>query len=274
MSPFSSASASLRSYRATPAVRVRRPRAPSRPRRSRNSRRQSCRRCGRRRRPASWRRRAAASSPGGDDGDQRGGLAAFEGPRAAAKTVSCTGGLEAEDRSRKTESRSRSTEGCRRAKRAGRQTGEARRERTILDTIPNPESRAPDERQSEPVQVACLGRLGSRENASLRPAGSRLRELAGVAIDRHEQRSSGGSKATFGRPASAPIMNRVQMGSAASEPLRPSGWLSSKPTQTAVSRFGREPHEPGIAQVVRRAGLARGVVGEAQAARRAPRCPR
>ena len=36
-------------------------------------------------------------------------------------------------------------------------------------------------------------------------------------------------------------MNSVQMGSAAWAPLRPSGWLSSKPTQTTVSSSGVKP---------------------------------
>ena len=36
-------------------------------------------------------------------------------------------------------------------------------------------------------------------------------------------------------------MNVVQIGSAACDPLRPIGWLSSKPTQTTVSSSGVKP---------------------------------
>ena len=36
-------------------------------------------------------------------------------------------------------------------------------------------------------------------------------------------------------------MNCVQIGSAACAPLRPTGWLSSKPTQTTVSSSGVKP---------------------------------
>ena len=43
-----------------------------------------------------------------------------------------------------------------------------------------------------------------------------------------------------GRRARA-FMNCVQIGSAACAPLRPSGWLSSKPTQTTVSSSGVKP---------------------------------
>src|SRR6185436_19928536 len=51
----------------------------------------------------------------------------------------------------------------------------------------------------------------------------------------------GTSNATLGRAASAVRMNAVQMGSAACEPLRPIGWLLSKPTQTIVSSSGVNP---------------------------------
>ena len=42
-------------------------------------------------------------------------------------------------------------------------------------------------------------------------------------------------------PASARFMKLVQIGSAACEPVSPSGWLPSKPTQTAVRSSGVKP---------------------------------
>ena len=115
--------------------------------------------------------------------------------------------------------------------------------------------------RSEPVELARLGRLGAGEERLAEDARARgLGELAGVAIDVDEGDAVGRLRSgTFGRPASAAIMNRVQIGSAACAPLRPSGWLSSKPTHTTVSSSGVKPDEPGVAQVVGRAGLARGV---------------
>ena len=52
---------------------------------------------------------------------------------------------------------------------------------------------------------------------------------------------SGTANGTLARPASALFMNCVQIGSAACAPLRPTGWLSSKPTQTTVSSSGVKP---------------------------------
>ena len=47
--------------------------------------------------------------------------------------------------------------------------------------------------------------------------------------------------ATLGVPASARFMNCVQIGSAACAPDSPTGWLSSKPTQTTVRSSGVKP---------------------------------
>ena len=69
----------------------------------------------------------------------------------------------------------------------------------------------------------------------------RQRKLAGVAIDLGERDPSGTSNAAFARPAVAFFMNWVQIGSAAWLPLSDTGWLSSKPTQTTVSRSGVKP---------------------------------
>src|SRR5688500_20125748 len=52
---------------------------------------------------------------------------------------------------------------------------------------------------------------------------------------------SGALNCELVRPASAAFMNPVQIGSAACEPVRPIGVLSSKPTQTAVSSSGVKP---------------------------------
>src|SRR5262245_52113010 len=52
---------------------------------------------------------------------------------------------------------------------------------------------------------------------------------------------SGASSADEARPASAFFMNEVQIGSAACAPLRPSGWLLSRPTHTTVSSSGVKP---------------------------------
>src|SRR3954471_704759 len=52
---------------------------------------------------------------------------------------------------------------------------------------------------------------------------------------------SGTVNGTLARPASAVFMKCVQIGSAARAPLRPTGWLSSKPTHTTVSSSGVKP---------------------------------
>ena len=66
-------------------------------------------------------------------------------------------------------------------------------------------------------------------------------ELARIAVDVGEDDPLRHSKPTLEWPASARFMNSTQIGSAACAPLKPTGWLSSKPTQTTVSSSGVKP---------------------------------
>ena len=79
---------------------------------------------------------------------------------------------------------------------------------------------------------------------------------------------SGASNGTLGRPASAVFMNSVQIGSAAWVPLRRQRLVVVVADPDDGEQLGREADEPGVAQVVGRAGLAGGV--EREAAARAP----
>ena len=108
------------------------------------------------------------------------------------------------------------------------------------------------------MKLAGLGRLGAGDKRlPERLLGSRVPPAAVERIDVDEADAVGRAEgdALACRRARA-IMNSVQIGSAACEPERPSGWLSSNPTQTTVSSSGVKPDEPGVAQIVRRAGLA------------------
>ena len=95
----------------------------------------------------------------------------------------------------------------------------------------------------EAVQRADLGRLGAgEERLAEDPRAAGGRDLAGVAVDVDEDDARRALRtARSAGPPSARIMNVVQIGSAACVPLRPSGWLSSSPTQTTVSSSGVKP---------------------------------
>ena len=125
------------------------------------------------------------------------------------------------------------------------------------------------------MQLAVLERLGPGDErlvVGARAAGHR--QLAGVAVDLREGDAFGRVEGRLGRPASADFMNSVQIGSAACVPVRPTGWLSSKPHPDDGEQLGREADEPGVAQIVGRAALAGGVEGEAVGPRARARCPR
>ena len=95
---------------------------------------------------------------------------------------------------------------------------------------------------SVPVQVAELSRLGADDEGFGEDArASRAGELARIAIDIDERDAFGRLEVGLSSPASARVMNAVQMGSAAVAPLSPSGWLSSSPTHTTVTSSGVNP---------------------------------
>ena len=117
-------------------------------------------------------------------------------------------------------------------------------------------------------RTTSVGSVPARNDFAGRRAGRRAAQLAGVAVDVHEDDARRARRtAGSARPASARIMNGVQIGSAACAPLRPSGWLSSRPDPDDGQQLRREADEPGVAQVVGRAGLAGGVEREAGGAR-------
>ena len=89
---------------------------------------------------------------------------------------------------------------------------------------------------------ACTGSVPAR-NASRTTCGQRGRASLPVSASMSTKlMPSGASNGTLGWPASARIMNCVQMGSAACAPLRARrGWLSSKPTHTTVRSSGVKP---------------------------------
>ena len=93
------------------------------------------------------------------------------------------------------------------------------------------------------MQRAGLQRFGAGEERLAEDARtSGNGEPSVVAIDVHEGDAVGHlERARSGGRQSALIMKLVQMGSAACAPLRPSAWLSSKPTQTTVSSSGVKP---------------------------------
>ena len=129
---------------------------------------------------------------------------------------------------------------------------------------------------SEAVEQTHLGRLGAREEGLAEDArAARRGELAGVAVDvdegdalrRVERRCSA-------RPASARDMNggpdrQRRLRAAQAERL-----VVVEPDPDHRQQLRREADEPGVAQVVGRAGLAGGVEREAGGARAARRCPR
>ena len=78
---------------------------------------------------------------------------------------------------------------------------------------------------------------------------------------------SGTSNGTLGRPAVAAFMNAVQIGSAACVPLSDDRLVVVEAHPDHRQQLGREADEPGVAQVVGRAGLAGGVEREARGAR-------
>src|ERR1051325_9801654 len=84
---------------------------------------------------------------------------------------------------------------------------------------------------SVPAINASLNGLGQPGVASLPLVGSMSMKTM----------PSGTSKGTLARPGSAAFMYWVQIGNAACAPERPTGWLSSKPTQTTVSSSGVKP---------------------------------
>ena len=108
---------------------------------------------------------------------------------------------------------------------------------------PNPVHQATDsgnrrlvQRQSRPARCPADERLGERPRAvrASRACRCRGRFRRSVMPSAPRTASSGGRRA-------AAFMNSVQIGSAACEPVRPIGWLSSKPTQTTVSSSGVKP---------------------------------
>ena len=106
--------------------------------------------------------------------------------------------------------------------------------------------RAQKERGSVPVMKVSDWPLGQDTRASCPVSGSIRANVTPL----------GGSKTPVSRPETADFMKRVQIGSAAWEPVSPNGWLSSYPTPDDGEEIRRESYEPGIALIVCGAGLA------------------
>ena len=120
------------------------------------------------------------------------------------------------------------------------------------------------------MQQADLGRLGAGDEGFLEVRGQPGTATLPVSRSMSTNTSpSGASNDTFGRPASARIMKRSRW---AAPPECRSGRAAVvvEPDPDHGQQLRREPDEPGIAQIVRRARLAGGVQREAGGAGPAP----
>ena len=138
-------------------------------------------------------------------------------------------------------------------------------------------SRSRDSPRCRSVQLArprsARCRRGTLREMTLRAArGRRACRSRGRCRRTRSRRAP--SNGTLARPASARFMNCVQIGSAAWAPLRPTGWLSSKPTQTTVSSSGVKPTNQASRRSLVVPVLPAASSVKPAAARAGRRCPR
>ena len=131
-------------------------------------------------------------------------------------------------------------------------------------------------RRQKHVQLADFGRLGARQERFLEDA----RDSPGRRSCRYRGRCrrsvmpSGALNVTLARPASARVMNAVQIGSAACVPLRPTRLVVVQADPDHRQQLGREADEPGIAEIVGRARSCRRRRARSRPHARRRRCPR